>query len=246
MWRSCPGTEAASESGFRHGHAAEILILDEPTSQLDPHRRFGFPEHRRKINLELGTTVLISEHRLEDILPAADRAVVMEQGRTGGGRRPPGASDGFYLNRITPMFAAMPAPVRTFFAVGGSGCPLTVREGQWLKMPSRSRCVSRNCRKSWHSTARPAALTIRKPGSAKKDTPDILRGWTCPSRRGAFCHRRRKRRGKIHPLKSVCGICRPYRGKNRRIREKCRKIQKRVPFDRCLAMLPQDPVSVRG
>ena len=55
----------------------EILILDEPTSQLDPIAASDFLNTVRKINLELGTTVLISEHRLEEILPAADRAVVM-------------------------------------------------------------------------------------------------------------------------------------------------------------------------
>ena len=59
----------------------EVLILDEPTSQLDPLAASDFLNTVRKINTELGTTVIITEHRLEDIFPYADRAVVMENGR---------------------------------------------------------------------------------------------------------------------------------------------------------------------
>ena len=52
----------------------EVLILDEPTSQLDPIAASDFLNTVRKINTELGTTVIITEHRLEDIFPYADRA----------------------------------------------------------------------------------------------------------------------------------------------------------------------------
>ena len=45
----------------------EVLILDEPTSQLDPIAASDFLNTVRKINIELGTTVIITEHRLEDI-----------------------------------------------------------------------------------------------------------------------------------------------------------------------------------
>lgn len=47
----------------------EVLILDEPTSQLDPIAASDFLNTVRKINIELGTTVIITEHRLEDISP---------------------------------------------------------------------------------------------------------------------------------------------------------------------------------
>ena len=47
----------------------EILILDEPTSQLDPIAASDFLNTLRKINAELGTTILITEHRVEDISP---------------------------------------------------------------------------------------------------------------------------------------------------------------------------------
>ena len=59
----------------------EVLILDEPTSQLDPIAASDFLNTVRKINMELGTTVIITEHRLEDIFPYADRAIVMDGGK---------------------------------------------------------------------------------------------------------------------------------------------------------------------
>ena len=58
----------------------DVLILDEPTSQLDPIAASDFLNTVRKINVELGTTVIITEHRLEDIFPYVDRAIVMDDG----------------------------------------------------------------------------------------------------------------------------------------------------------------------
>ncbi|MFB0920848.1 MAG: ABC transporter ATP-binding protein, partial [Oscillospiraceae bacterium] len=58
-----------------------VLILDEPTSQLDPIAAAEFLATLGKINRELGTTVIITEHRLEEVFPMCDRVIVMEAGR---------------------------------------------------------------------------------------------------------------------------------------------------------------------
>ena len=65
--------EAAPEFGVYHGDAASVLILDEPTSQLDPIAAADFLATLGKINRELGTTVVLTEHRLEDAFPLASR-----------------------------------------------------------------------------------------------------------------------------------------------------------------------------
>ena len=57
-----------------------VLVLDEPTSQLDPIAAADFLNTVRKINLELGTTIILSEHRLEETFSAADRVLVMNEG----------------------------------------------------------------------------------------------------------------------------------------------------------------------
>lgn len=125
----------------------EVLILDEPTSQLDPIAAADFLNTVRKINLELGTTVIITEHRLEDILHASDMVIVMENGSIAACGDP--WAVGQQLHRQgSEMFAAMPAPVQIYFGVqnedkaGGSRCPLTVREGRnWLSRKFEGREV---------------------------------------------------------------------------------------------------------
>ena len=66
----------------------DILILDEPTSQLDPIATSEFLNTLHKINKELGTTIIISEHRLEEVIPMADKIVVMDQGKIIADQRP--------------------------------------------------------------------------------------------------------------------------------------------------------------
>jgi ABC-type multidrug transport system ATPase subunit len=57
------------------------LILDEPTSQLDPIAASEFLKTLEKINRELGTTIILTEHRLEDAFPIADRVIVLDGGK---------------------------------------------------------------------------------------------------------------------------------------------------------------------
>ena len=58
----------------------DVLILDEPTAQLDPIAAADFLAALARVNRELGTTVLLSEQRLEEALPLSDRAVVLDGG----------------------------------------------------------------------------------------------------------------------------------------------------------------------
>ena len=58
----------------------QLLLLDEPTSQLDPIAAGEFFNTLKRINSELGTTVIITEHRLENLFPMVDRVVFMRSG----------------------------------------------------------------------------------------------------------------------------------------------------------------------
>lgn len=66
----------------------KVLLLDEPTSQLDPIAAEEFLAVLGRINRELGTTVILSEHRLEEALPLADTAAVLDGGRLLAAGRP--------------------------------------------------------------------------------------------------------------------------------------------------------------
>ena len=59
----------------------KVLVLDEPTSQLDPIAAGEFLSTIRKINLDLGVTVILIEHRLEEVFPMADQVLVLEEGK---------------------------------------------------------------------------------------------------------------------------------------------------------------------
>ena len=192
----------------------EVLILDEPTSQLDPIAASDFLNTVRKINLELGTTVLITEHRLEDILPAADRAVVMEEGRVLAADAPRRTA-GFLWAEHHPMFSAMPAPTRVFYGAQGKGaCPLTVREGRnWLmeafQTPPEVTALPETPI-NWEE--RPPALRLKELWFRyEKNSPDVLRGVSAVVPEGSlFAIVGGNGAGKSTMLKAVCGICKPY------------------------------------
>ena len=59
----------------------KVILLDEPTSQLDPIAACRFLELVQRIKEELGITIVLSEHRKDDIYHRADKIVVMEEGR---------------------------------------------------------------------------------------------------------------------------------------------------------------------
>lgn len=68
----------------------DVLVLDEPTSQLDPIAASDFLATVHRINRELGTTVVMSEHRLEEVYGLTDRVVVLEEGRVVADGEPAG------------------------------------------------------------------------------------------------------------------------------------------------------------
>lgn len=59
----------------------DLLLLDEPTSQLDPIARQQFVEILRRLNKEQGMTIIISEHNLEGILDIADQMLLLDKGK---------------------------------------------------------------------------------------------------------------------------------------------------------------------
>ena len=112
----------------------DLLILDEPTSQLDPITASDFLATVRKINREVGTTVILTEHRLEDVIPWADQVYVLDQGRNLASGTP--QEIGEKLREIGhDMFLAMPTPMQIYAGTQSTEhCPLTVSQGRsWLR-----------------------------------------------------------------------------------------------------------------
>ena len=227
----------------------EVLILDEPTSQLDPIAASDFLNTVKKINLELGTTIIITEHRLEDIYHAADKVVVMENGSVAAEGSPRQVGELLYTQK-SQMFAALPTPVRVFYETGAQGsCPLTVREGRsWLSdtfkdkelkitSPSEDAELSENFE---------SALSFKETWFRyEKDSPDILRGSSFDVPVGSiFAIVGGNGAGKSTSLKCACGICKPYRGSVEVLGKNIKKYKGSELFKGTLSMLPQDPKSL--
>ena len=226
----------------------EVLILDEPTSQLDPIAASDFLNTVRKINIELGTTVIITEHRLEDIFPYADRAIVMDGGKVIADDTPRNIGK-LLWEQDNDMFTAMPTPVRVFYGAEGTGaCPLTVREGRnWLsreftEMPAHKVMPVAVLPEEIESPA----LSLKELWFRyEKDAPDILRGVSAEVPVGSlYAIVGGNGAGKSTTLKAICGICRPYRGKVKIFGKLVEKYKSAELFGGCLAMLPQDPKSL--
>ena len=222
----------------------EILILDEPTSQLDPIAAADFLNTLKKINRELGTTILITEHRTEDIFPAADRVIVMEQGRITADGDPRTVARRLYESG-SQMFPALPAPVRIFYGADAQGnCPLTVREGRnWLtsQFPTPPR-ISAPEAEAPFPVGKIPALEIREGWFRyERTSPDVLKGLCFSVPQGAlYAIVGGNGSGKSTTLKTACGICKLYRGSVRVFGKPLQAYRGRL-FDGCLSMLPQDP-----
>ena len=225
----------------------EVLILDEPTSQLDPIAASDFLNTVRKINIELGTTVIITEHRLEDIFPYADRAVVMDGGKIIADDTPRNIGKLLYKQK-NDMFAAMPTPIRVFYGAGGnSDCPLTVREGRtWLSKTYPEPMVNKLPAEELDDEIEKPALSLKELWFRyEKDSPDVLRGVSADVPAGTlYAIVGGNGAGKSTTLKAVCGICKPYRGKVKVFGKPVEKYKSTELFGGCLAMLPQDPKSL--
>ena len=226
----------------------EVLILDEPTSQLDPIAASDFLNTVRKINIELGTTVIITEHRLEDIFPHADRAVIMDGGRVVADDIPRNIGKLLYQQK-NDMFTAMPTPVRVFYGAEGQGeCPLTVRDGRnWLSrsFPTAPAVKSVPGKRISEKTENPALTMKELWFRYEKDSPDILRGVSAEIPAGSlYAIVGGNGAGKSTTLRAICGICRPYRGKVKLFGKPVEKYKTGELFGGTLAMLPQDPKSL--
>lgn len=97
-----------------------VLVLDEPTSQLDPHAAEDVLQALVRLNRELGLTILLAEHRLERVLPFTTRAVYLEAGQAGVIAGEP--------RDVLRQVAINPPVVKLGKALGWEPLPLTVEE----------------------------------------------------------------------------------------------------------------------
>lgn len=226
-----------------------VLILDEPTSQLDPIAASDFLNTIRKINLELGITIIITEHRLEDIFHVSDRVIVMDKGMIIANDSPRNIGK-FLRIENNQMFLSMPSPMQIYYGVEGIGeCPLTVREGRsWLskEFNNKELTVTSIVENEEKEITGDIVLELKEVWFRyEKDSPDVLRNLSFQvPKESIFAIVGGNGTGKSTTLKSICNVLKPYRGKIFINGRKIEKYKTEDLFKENLAMLPQEPQSL--
>jgi len=213
-----------------------VLILDEPTSQLDPIASGEFLATLSKINRELGVTIIITEHRLEEVLPISTRTIVMENGEVIVDGNPSEVAIKL-REHGSSMFLAMPAPMRIWMSVAGGAykineVPITVRDGaQWLL----SQTVDAQ------KTLKAEQINPRLLNTAielndvwfryEKNLPDVVNGLSFKAYYGEIATiLGGNGTGKTTTLSLIAGLYKPYRGK--------------IHSDAKVYALPQNPQAI--
>ena len=250
----------------------DMLILDEPTSQLDPIAASDFLETVKKINRDLGTTIILTEHRLEEVFPSADRVVVMDEGQILCVGTPPEIGEEL-KKRNHEMFLAMPVPMQVYAKVESEQpCPITVRDGRkWLDIVCKKKGISpANASSSYRKESdsqkgKSSFSKITEKFTEKfkekkediilacddlwfrydKELPDVVKGLSFSLKRGEFfALLGGNGTGKSTTLSILSRLRKPYRGKVLLEGKDIRRYSDKELFRNFLGVLPQNPQSL--
>lgn len=248
-----------------------VLILDEPTAQLDPMAAREFLDTLHRVNLELGVTVILAEHRLEDVLPLTDVVLALDKGSCVVCGAPRQACEALY---DTPLNLALPSALRIARASElDSACPFTVREGRsWLDghlqrflqknghgdadsalqhrelfpLPSQAFNTSSSSQQNHRRSIKDKPILQAKDlwFRYNKTEPDVLQSFSFSAYPGDFCALLGGNgAGKSTALALFAGIERAYSGKVLLKGKQLKQLQSRFSKT-CtpVALLAQDPL----
>ncbi|MBW4827739.1 MAG: ATP-binding cassette domain-containing protein [Clostridiaceae bacterium] len=224
----------------------KVLILDEPTSQLDPIASTEFISTLRKINLELGTTIILSEHRLEEVFPIADKVLLMEEGEAEVYGTPLEVGD-FLSSKYEehPMYEGLPTAMKVYSKVCPEGdCPITVRDGKiWLTDLLGNELRIKKINSEENSYKKEPIIQIKDVWFRySKNGNDVIRDLSLTVNKGElFAIIGGNGVGKSTLLKLITGTNRAYRGKVIINDKEIKKYKYNELFTENLCMLPQNP-----
>lgn len=197
----------------------KVLILDEPTAQLDPISAERFINTLEKLNKELGTTIILSEHRLNSVLPISNKVVMLKDGEIlfqGNSREVSGQVYG------KEEFKFMPVPVQIYKEVTSKNKnyiiendPLTIEQGRkWLK---EFKVSHQGTQEQIVNKEENSAYVIEGKNiwfRYDRNSPDIVKGVDVKIKKGEiYCILGGNGAGKTTLLSIIAGIRKQYRGK---------------------------------
>lgn len=215
-----------------------LLILDEPTAQLDPITASDFINTVKKLNRDLSLTVIIAEHRLEEIIPLCDKLLVIEKGRVLAFGKPHDVAVQLYSHK--DIMCGMPAAARISAALGTVKPALSVTEGRELV---RMYGNEKQPESPVGSTVKnDIALEFREVYFRyERELPDVLKGLSFSVNKGEiYCILGGNGSGKTTALGCASGILKPYSGTIRIFGKKLKEYKNQTLYKECLALMPQD------
>lgn len=198
----------------------KLLILDEPTSMLDPLAARNLLATVQRINRELGVAILLTEHRLDEVFPAADRVVTMDRGRILSEGAP--AEIARQLSgsaEKSRIYFGLPAAVRIFSELEQTDdLPLTVRDGRRRLerlLPIAEEASAPETAKPEKEAKHPAVLEGKELWFRYTEKgKDVLRGTDVTLHQGELlCLLGGNGAGKTTLMQALAGFRKPYRGK---------------------------------
>ncbi|MCR5727577.1 MAG: ATP-binding cassette domain-containing protein [Lachnospiraceae bacterium] len=247
----------------------EILILDEPTAQLDPVAASEFITTVRKLNSDFAITVLIAEHRLEELIPVCDRVLVMKNGKLVLNGKPEGVLGS--IKQDDEIFDAFPSAYRLYKKIrdkndtigNASGkdkgrIPLNIREGrEFVKLcVNGSSCgdgglsnglsAGKNDGTHKDTTSGDPALEFKDVSFRySREAEDALKDLSFTVNTGEiFCILGGNGSGKTTALNVAAGLLKPYEGNVKIFGKKIKEYKNQSLYNKCLSMLPQDVQTV--
>ena len=217
-----------------------ILVLDEPCSQLDPVASQSFTQTVARLVRERSLTVIIAEHRLDNILPFADKLLCLDEGRLRFCEPRTKALE--LIAEDGKLLRAMPAPVRIFHSLDGKGeCPCDVTSARRFVTGTFSNAV-RSLERQEHKHSDSKALEIKGLCFRyKKDQHDIIKDLDLTVYEGEiFTVLGANGSGKTTMLSLAAGALRAVSGSIRVFGKKIKDYKNGSLYSGTLAMLPQD------
>ncbi len=199
----------------------KVLLLDEPTAQLDPIAAREFLQVLYRINQELSTTIILSEHRLEEVFPLASRIIMLEQGKVKYSGDPHTIMVDIWKKKDPTFWPYLPVVSRLYLTVSqtisaNNQIPLTVKAGKaWADRVELQENISAGpVEEPVKQGCRPLLDCREVFFQYEKDLSLILKGVSLQLERGEiFTLFGGNGSGKTTLLKVLTGIMKPIRGK---------------------------------
>ena len=241
-----------------------LLLLDEPSAQLDPIGVEELYSALRRLNAETGLTVIMAEHCLQNAFEMSDQIVLMDNGRIKVSAPPEDILAKLKSCGLCDKFMpALPEPVRIFADLTDKSteqhkCPVTVKESRDFLT---SLCCSHEEQQpnnisapdvkintkipARQSNSRPALEIVGASLRYEKDGRDVLKDLSFTVEQGEICCLLGGNgSGKTTLLSMVSGLIRPYEGKVKIFGKSLKDYKGNSLYHGIVAMLPQDVMSV--